>query len=268
MSSAHVAMSALDSGFMLELLGVSKRYGGLAAVETLDLTVPAGRTLAVIGPSGCGKSTLLRLMIGLIPPDSGAVRFRGRDIVGPDALTIRREYGYVIQDGGLFPHLTGLDNVALLARYLGWPAEKISHRVEELRGLTHLPASALERFPHQLSGGQQQRVALMRALMLDPFVLLLDEPLGALDPMIRAELQRDLKQAFQSLGKTVVVVTHDVNEAAYLADDLLLLRKGRVVQHASIEDFVQRPSDEFVTEFLRAQRRPLDSFFDSPPCDG
>jgi osmoprotectant transport system ATP-binding protein len=162
--------------------------------------------------------------------------------------------GYVIQEGGLFPHLTGYDNVAIVARDLGWAEPRIRARADALLELTRLPADAMRRFPAQLSGGQRQRVALMRALMLDPEVLLMDEPLAALDPMIRADLQRDLKELFGRLHKTVVLVTHEIGEAALLGEEIALMRGGRIVQRGPFRELRDRPAEPFVTEFLRAQR--------------
>src|SRR5438105_2432795 len=198
---------------MSELTGVAKSYGRQQALHTTDLAIPPGRITVLIGPSGCGKSTLIRLMIGLLRPDTGSVRFAGTEITAANVQMLRWRMGYVVQDGGLFPHLTAGDNVTLMARYLGWSGPRIESRLAELAQLTQFPADGLPRFPSQLSGGQRQRVSLMRALMLDPDVLLLDEPLGALDPIIRSELQDDLKKVFQTLGKTVVLVTHDLSEA-------------------------------------------------------
>src|SRR5262249_45709086 len=183
---------------MLELSGVSKRYGATQALFPTDLSIPAGQTTVLIGPSGCGKSTLLRLMIGLIWSDTGSVRFEGVELQHDNVLTLRQRMGYVIQDGGLFPHLTARENVALMARYLGWKRSRIDHRLTELAGRPRFPAAGLPRYPVDLSGGQRQRVSLMRALMLDPDVVLLDEPLGALDPIIRSDLQADLRQIFQA----------------------------------------------------------------------
>jgi osmoprotectant transport system ATP-binding protein len=243
---------------MIELSGVSKSYRAQIVVHPLDLSVPCGMSLALVGPSGCGKSTLLRLILGLIAPDTGTVSVRGQPMTGPAVLQRRHEIGYVIQDGGLFPHLSARENVCLLARYLGWSEDKLAARVEELRQLTHLPAAALDRPPGNLSGGQQQRVALMRALMLDPQVLLFDEPLGALDPLIRAELQSDLGEIFRVLNKTVVLVTHDMGEAALLGDEMVLMRAGRIVQRGTIRDLLDQPEDPFVTEFINAARSPLD----------
>ncbi|HCK11696.1 MAG TPA: ABC transporter ATP-binding protein, partial [Candidatus Latescibacteria bacterium] len=165
----------------------------------------------------------------------------------------------VIQEGGLFPHLTARQNVCLMASYLGEDAGKTDQRINELCRLTHFPVDGLDRYPAELSGGQRQRISLMRALMLDPDVLLLDEPLGALDPMIRAELQEDLRDIFDSLNKTVVIVTHDIGEAGYFGQEIVLMREGRIVQKGSLEDLVKRPADSFVTQFVNAQRSPLES---------
>ena len=243
---------------MLELRGVVKSFGTTVAVDHVDLALAVGRTTALIGPSGCGKSTLLRMMIGLITPDAGDVVFDAQSLAAADLLEVRRRMGYVIQDGGLFPHLTARDNVVLMARQSDWPAPRVAERLGELCALTDFPEDGLSRYPAQLSGGQRQRVSLMRALMLDPEVLLLDEPLGALDPMIRSELQEELRAIFRDLGKTVVLVTHDMGEAGYLGDDIVLLRDGRIVQKGSLADLFDRPADDFVGRFLSAQRGAAD----------
>lgn len=242
---------------MLHLQGTAKTYGTTNAVHPLTLEIPQGQTTVLIGPSGCGKSTLLRLMLGLITPSEGIVVFEGTPLTPNRLETARQDIGYVIQDGGLFPHLSARDNVCLMARHLGWGTDKIEARVSELAALTHFPLEGLDRFPGQLSGGQQQRVALMRALMLDPALLLMDEPLGALDPMIRRELQNDLREIFRRLGKTVVMVTHDMNEAAFFGDLIVLMRDGRVEQQGTIEDLLSNPASGFVTDFVRAQRSEL-----------
>jgi osmoprotectant transport system ATP-binding protein len=243
---------------MLQLAGVSKRFGGAEVLRAIDLEVPAGRTTVLIGPSGCGKSTVLRLMIGLLAPDRGLVRFDGL-LVAPDTVdAVRRRMGYVIQDGGLFPHLDARENVTLMARHRGWDRARIDRRVAALIDLTRFPADALGRYPVELSGGQRQRVSLMRALMLEPDVVLLDEPLGAMDPLIRAELQQDLRGIFRALKKTVVLVTHDLSEAGYLGDFIVLMRDGAVVQRGGLADLVNAPADPFVTHFINAQRSPLE----------
>lgn len=244
---------------MLELRGVTKRYGDLIALHATDFSFQPGKTTALLGPSGCGKSTLLRMIVGLVPPSAGSVYFDGEPITRDNLRQVRRRIGYMIQDGGLFPHLSIRDNVTLLARHVRWERQRIDERLEQLTALTHLPASSLERFPAQISGGQRQRASLMRALFLDPQVLLLDEPMGALDPLIRFDLQRELRDIFRTLRKTVVLVTHDISEAGYLADAHVLLREGRIVQQGSLADLVQRPADSFVREFINAQRSPLES---------
>jgi len=240
---------------MIELQGVVKRYGDQAAVNGVDLVCDAGKTQALIGPSGCGKSTLLRMMVGLVTPDAGTVRIDGQPLTNSTMDEVRRRIGYVIQEGGLFPHLTARENAALLPRYLGWSSQEVNSRIAALLDLTHLTDDLLHRYPRQLSGGQRQRVSLLRALMLDPDILLLDEPLGDLDPMIRAELQQDLRSIFSGLGKTVVIVTHDLAEAGFLGDRITLLRAGRIVQQGEFHDLLEHPADEFVTKFVRAQRQ-------------
>jgi osmoprotectant transport system ATP-binding protein len=239
---------------MFELRQVSKRYGSTIALDALDLSIDAGRTTALIGPSGAGKSSVLRMLVGLEWPDSGEVRFDGEPLRRETLLEQRRRIGYVIQEGGLFPHLTGAGNAALLARTLGWDSARIDARLRELAELCQLPFEALSRYPAELSGGQRQRVGLIRALVLDPKVLLLDEPLGALDPIVRHELQTQMRELFDTLDKTVVLVTHDVAEAAWLGDDLVLLRDGRVLQQGSARELLEAPADPFVREFMTAQR--------------
>ena len=243
------------AGIAFAVEQASKCYGKVVALDRLDLDFAAGSTTALIGSSGSGKSTVLRLLLGLEWPDHGGVRINGRTLEPAQVLTLRRRVGYVIQEGGLFPHLTALGNLALLPRHLGWSADRIRQRAEELAALTHLPRGVLDRYPAELSGGQRQRVALMRGLMANPDALLLDEPLGALDPIVRHELQDELKQIFNQLGKTVIVVTHDLAEAAWFADRLVLIRGGAVVQDGSFEDLRDRPADDFVIRFVEAQRR-------------
>lgn len=239
---------------LFDLDHVSKHYGRIVALDEVDLGIAEGRVTALIGPSGAGKSTLLRLLIGLEWPDEGEVRFDGEPLRREALLNQRRRIGYVIQEGGLFPHMTAFENAALLARILGWSAERIRKRVFELAELCRLSKSLLDRFPAELSGGQRQRVSLIRALMLDPRVLLLDEPLGALDPLIRYDLQEELKQLIATLGKTAILVTHDVAEAAFLADELVLLRKGQIVQQGAPEALLAHPGEPFVQRFLSTQR--------------
>ena len=241
---------------MFRLDGAVKCYAGKAALGPLTLAIPARLTTALIGPSGCGKSTLLRLLMGLIAPDAGTVAFDGQPVTPATARAMRQRIGFALQDGGLFPHLTGRGNVGLMAKYLGWPTARIDARIAELAELVRLPRDLLDRRPQELSGGQRQRVSLMRALMLDPAALLLDEPLGALDPLVRVELQRDLRDIARRLEKTVVIVTHDLAEAVYFADRIVLLKDGLIVQDGPPADLWHRPADEFVTRFVQAQRGP------------
>jgi osmoprotectant transport system ATP-binding protein len=242
---------------MIAVENVSKTYGAQTALAPTSLTFAQGKTTVLIGPSGCGKSTLLRLMVGLLTPSTGRVLLNDQELTPANAEQLRHEIGYVIQDGGLFPHLTGERNVTLLARFLGRPAPGIAARVAELAQLVQLPPESLSRYPANLSGGQRQRLGLMRALMLDPPLLLLDEPLGALDPITRRELQEQLKAIFARLEKTVILVTHDMGEAAYFGDSIVLMRSGQVVQQGTLDDLLQRPAERYVSDFIRAQRSPL-----------
>jgi osmoprotectant transport system ATP-binding protein len=239
---------------ILRLVAVSKRFDGAAGLDGVSLDVPAARTTVLLGPSGSGKTTALRLMLGLLRPDAGRVLWREAELDAEGLRRARAQMGYVVQDGGLFPHLTAFENVSLVARTLRWPAGRIQARVTELADLVRLSEKTLARFPSEISGGQKQRVALMRALMLDAELLFLDEPLGSLDPMVRAELQDDLVAIFHRLGKSVVLVTHDLAEAARLGDQLVLLRDGRIEQRGSLDDLLARPASPFVTAFVRAQR--------------
>lgn len=239
---------------MFSLSKLSKSFGPVQAVNSTDLDVPVGGTTVLIGPSGCGKSTLLRLMNGLIPPDSGTVTFNGEAIDPDNALSLRRRMGYVIQAGGLFPHMTAARNITVMARQLGWDGQQIDARVGELTDLTRFPSDALTRYPSELSGGQRQRVGLMRALMLRPDALLLDEPLGALDPMVRFDLQSELREIFDTLNATVVMVTHDLFEAAHFGDDIVLMRDGAIEQRGSMNTLLTAPASPFVEKFVNAQR--------------
>ncbi len=239
---------------MIAIENVAKAYGAKTVLAPISLVPTLGRTTVLLGPSGCGKSTLLRLMVGLIAADSGRVLFDGREVTPANVDEIRHRIGYVIQEGGLFPHLDALSNVTLLARYLGRDRAWMEGRVSDLCVLVQIPRELLQRYPRELSGGERQRVALMRALMLDPQVLLLDEPLAALDAITRRELQSELKGVFARLGKTVVLVTHDLQEAAWFGDEIVLMRAGRIVQRGRLEDLLVQPAEPFVTEFVHAQR--------------
>jgi osmoprotectant transport system ATP-binding protein len=233
---------------MITLRHVTKRLGGRAVVDDVSLSVGAGVTHVLLGSSGSGKSTILRMILGLLRPDAGEV------VVDGDGWRI----GYVVQEGALYPHLTVARNVALPARAAGWDAARERARLAELAELTGLEHDLLGRYPGELSGGQRQRASLMRALMLDPPILLLDEPLTALDPITRAELQTQLARIFAGLRKTVVLVTHDVREAFVLGAAITLLSQGRVVQQGTFADLARRPASPFVAEFLRAQAPPPD----------
>lgn len=239
---------------LVQLVGVSKTFGDAPAVHEIDLSIESGKTTVLIGPSGCGKSTLLRLIIGLLEPDSGEIKFDGTSLQPDKIEIVRRRVGYVIQEGGLFPHLTARANILLMARHLGRTENEMFSRLSDVCALARFPENLLDRYPLELSGGQRQRVSLMRALILSPELLLLDEPLGALDPLVRAALQEDLKKIFAQLKQTALLVTHDLAEAAYLGDEIVLMNEGRIVQQGSLKDLQQNPADDFVTEFINAQR--------------
>lgn len=239
---------------LVQLSGVSKQYGDAPALQPTEFSIERGLTTVLIGPSGCGKSTLLRLVIGLIEPDSGTITFDDQPVTRAGIQIVRRRTGYVIQEGGLFPNLTARGNVLLMARHLGKPETEMRSRLAELCELTRFAENLLARYPLELSGGQRQRVSLMRALMLAPELLLLDEPLGALDPLVRAGLQKDLQEIFSRLKQTTLLVTHDLAEAAYLGNVIVLMNEGQIVQKGTIKDLQQNPANEFVTEFINAQR--------------
>ncbi|MEJ2440306.1 MAG: ATP-binding cassette domain-containing protein [Gammaproteobacteria bacterium] len=242
---------------MLVLNQISKHYHASPALQPTDLEVHEGKTLVLIGPSGCGKSTLLRLIAGLITPDTGSIHFEGAALTPENILQVRQRMGYVIQEGGLFPHLSVRDNVVVMARYLRRDKNWMATRLAELAQLVRLPDDLLDRYPAELSGGQRQRVSLMRALMLDPDLLLLDEPLGALDPIIRYELQQELKSIFDQLGKTVIMVTHDIAEAVFFGHTLVLMRNGQIIQTGSFKTLAQTPAEPFVEQFINSQREPM-----------
>jgi len=241
---------------MITVRRVSKRYGGVVALDDVSFDVARGTTHVLLGSSGSGKSTLLRIMLGLVVADAGEATIDGARVTPDTRRTLVGKVGYVVQEGGLFPHLTVGENIGLPAEAAGWPRRRMTERVGELAGLVGFDEALLRRYPAELSGGQRQRVGLARALLLDPPVLLLDEPLGALDPIVRADLQIELRRIFAAVGKTVVLVTHDLREAALLGSTIALLRAGRVVQQGSLDDLARRPAEPFVTEFLGAQAPP------------
>ena len=236
----------------IELIGVQKKFGDSAALRSVDLEFARGETTALIGRSGSGKSTLLRLINGLIEPSAGEVRIDGKPLRREDLASVRRRTGYVIQEGGLFPHRTARGNVVIAAARS--ERRGLDGKIAELCALARFPPELLERYPAELSGGQRQRVGLMRALLFDPEILLLDEPFAALDPLVRAELQDEFRDVFARLAPTVVLVTHDLAEAAYLANRLVLMDDGRIVQSGTLDDLRRAPAEPFVEEFLRAQR--------------
>lgn len=237
---------------MIELDAVRKVYpGGHVALHDVSLRVAAGTTLALLGPSGCGKTTLLKLINRLLEPSAGHVRIHGRDSAGLDPVALRRGIGWVVQEAGLFPHLTAAANAEVVPRLLGWPAPRRLARVRELFALLGLDLATLAgRYPAQLSGGQRQRVGLARALAADPAILLMDEPFGALDPLIRVRLQDEFRALQARLGKTVVLVTHDVDEAFRLADVVAVLDDGRLVQCDAPAEIRRAPASPFVAAFV------------------
>ncbi len=241
----------------IELLGVRKSYGDVIALAQTDLTLAAGARLALLGGSGSGKSTLLHLVMGLVTPDAGTVRVLGEAMSEASKLEVRHRIGYVIQEGGLFPHLTARRNVAIMSEHLDWERDREAKRIEELRELVGLTRDTLDRYPGELSGGQRQRVGLMRALLLDPPLLLLDEPLGALDAVVRRRLQNELRAIIVSLGKSVLLVTHDAAEAEALADEIVVMAEGRIVQRGTMTELTHSPKTPFVAELLGHKPPPM-----------
>lgn len=239
----------------VELRDVTKRYGDFIAVDHVNLEVIGGELLILIGPSGSGKTTLLRTINRLIEPDEGEVFINGQNIRDFDVVELRRSIGYVIQQIGLFPHMTVRDNIGLLLKLEGWVEEEIEERVKELLRLVALPEEFAVRYPHQLSGGQQQRVGLARALALDPPLLLMDEPFGALDPILRKQLQNEFVRIKEALGKTIVFVTHDIEEAFKLGDRISIMKEGRLVQVGYPDELVLNPADEFVAQLVNADKK-------------
>jgi osmoprotectant transport system ATP-binding protein len=232
---------------------VIKSYGKEAALHDVTVTFADGVTTAVVGPSGSGKSTLLQLINGLVRPSAGTVQVYGRPIDYDRLPELRRQIGYAVQGTGLFPHLTVERNITLLARLVGWNAERSDSRARELMERVGLPWTFATRYPHELSGGQQQRVGLCRAMMLQPPLFLLDEPFGALDPVTRNDIQQEFLRLQQSEPRTIVLVTHDLHEALKLAQRLIVLERGRIAQHGPGEEIVNAPVDQFVRNFFQTQ---------------
>jgi osmoprotectant transport system ATP-binding protein len=244
------------SGLPIRLEGVTKRYPGQdrPAVDAVSLEIPAGQTVMFVGPSGCGKTTLLKMLNRLIEPTGGKIFLGDEDVTSQDPDRLRRRIGYVIQAGGLFPHMTVAANVALVPRMLGWDKRRVADRTEELLDLVGLdPATYRDRYPRALSGGQQQRVGVARALAADPPVLLMDEPFGAVDPITRVRLQDELLRIQDELGKTIVCVTHDFDEAVKLGDRIVVFDVGaRVVQYDTPEAILADPAEDYVADFVGA----------------
>src|SRR5215469_6165455 len=238
---------------MIRFHQVGKSFGSAVALLPTDLEILTNKTTVLIGLSGSGKSTILRLISGLIEPTTGWIEIDGEKLCPKTLPEFRRRMGYVIQSGDLFPHLTARRNILLVAQKLGFGMDEMTIRMEELCVLARFPTDLLDRYPVELSGGEQRRVSLIRALMLNPDILLLDEPMGALDPIMRAGLLRDLKTLFERLNETVVLVTHDLMEAARLGDWVMLLKGGKIIQQGPFDELSLHPADPFVSEFCRAQ---------------
>jgi osmoprotectant transport system ATP-binding protein len=236
---------------------VRKEYpGGTVAVESLSLDVPAGELVVLVGPSGCGKSTILRMVNRLIEPSSGGVYLDGEEVTHVDPVLLRRRIGYVIQNVGLFPHQTVRDNVATVPRLLGWPKARVQQRIDELLDLVGLePARFADRYPNELSGGQRQRIGVARALAADPVVLLMDEPFSAVDPIARGRLQEEFLRLQAAVRKTILFVTHDVDEAVRLGDRIAVLSEGgKLEQYDPPATLLAKPANDFVARFVGADR--------------
>jgi len=242
---------------VIELNRVTKIYPGAAqpAVDSVSLTVPQGEICVFIGPSGCGKTTLMRLINRLIPLTSGSISVDGKDIMTLNPIELRRQIGYVIQQVGLFPHMTVRDNIATVPKLLGWTKAKIDERVDELLGLVNLdPREFRDRYPRELSGGQAQRIGVARAMAADPTTMLMDEPFGAIDPINREVLQDEFLRIQAKLKKTIIFVTHDINEAIKMGQRVVLLQDGRLVQAGLPDELLNRPANEFVKSFVGSDR--------------
>jgi len=242
------------SGATVELRGVTKRYGSTLAVDELSFTVPAGRICVLVGPSGCGKTTSLRMMNRLIEPTSGEILIDGQNVLHEDPVALRRRIGYVIQQVGLFPHETVAANIATVPQLLGWSRDRIRARVDELLALIGLDRNMKERYPAQLSGGERQRVGVARAMAAEPPLMLMDEPFGAVDPIVRNRLQDEFLNLQRTLGITVIFVTHDIDEAIKLGDRVAVMRTGKLVQYSPPAELLAHPADDFVAQFVGHDR--------------
>lgn len=241
---------------MIEFENISKHYpDGTVAVSNFNLQIPAHSSTVFVGSSGCGKTTLLRMINRMVDPSAGSVRIDGEDISGKNAVQLRRSIGYVMQNSGLLPHFTVAENIATVPRLMGESRKVSRRRALELMETVGLNSSMADRYPHQLSGGQQQRVGVARGLASDPNILLMDEPFGAVDPIVRAELQTELLRLQKELDKTIVFVTHDIDEAFLLGDQVVILTAGaQKLQVGSPSDIIENPANDFVASFIGAQR--------------
>ena len=245
---------------MISINNITKTFGPHKAVDNISFKVQDGQTVVFLGTSGSGKTTLLKMINRLIEPDSGEITIDGRNISQQRAEDIRRKIGYVFQNNGLFPHYTIEQNIGTVPRLLGWEKERISRRVTALMEELHLPPGEYRTaWPHELSGGQQQRVGIARALAADPPILLMDEPFGALDPITRARVRKDFKNLGELHSKIIILVTHDVQEAFEMADRILLMDNGRVIQEGTPDELLFHPSGDYVRSFLEEQRFPLEA---------
>lgn len=238
----------------IEFQGVSKRFGKTTrnAVDHVNLTINEGEFITILGSSGCGKTTLLKMINRLYEPDGGRIILFGEDIRTIDAIKVRRRIGYVIQQVGLFPHMSIADNIATVPRLLKWDKEKINSRTEELLSLVGLnPAEFKKRYPNQLSGGQQQRVGVARALATDPKIMLLDEPFGAIDSITRLKLQDELLQIHGGLKKTFLFVTHDIEEAFKMGSRVIIMNEGKIIQFDAPDNILRAPADDFVYSLIK-----------------
>ncbi|MCD6071360.1 MAG: amino acid transporter ATP-binding protein [Microvirga sp.] len=243
---------------MIEIEHLSKRYGDTIVVDDVSFTIGEGEIAVVVGTSGAGKSTLLRMINRLVAPDAGRVLIDGQDTTTIPEDELRHRIGYVIQGYGLFPHRTVAENISTVPRLLGWDKKRIAARVEELLDLFQLdPGEFAQKFPHQLSGGQQQRVGVARALAAKPALLLMDEPFGSLDPVIRGKAQDDLLAIQRRLGTTIVLVTHDMNEAFHLGDRIAVMDQARLLQYAKPADLLTHPAEAFVEQLVGTAERPF-----------
>jgi osmoprotectant transport system ATP-binding protein len=238
---------------LISLDNISKRYGSTTVVDSVSLTVSAGETLVLLGTSGSGKTTTLKLINRLLDPNAGTVCIDGRDVVTQPGPELRRSIGYVVQDGGLFPHYTVAQNIGLVPTLLGWEPARIQQRISELLARLRLPDALRDRYPDELSGGQRQRVGLARALAADPPIVLMDEPLGALDPVTRADIRQEFNDLDELRRKTIVLVTHDIQEAIDLGDRIALMDSGQIQQIGPPDELLRQPANAFVESFFAGQ---------------